>query len=414
MKLSKPITILAAVGALALTFMILSDDETGSADSDEHVDESADRGPNGGRLLHDGDFSLEIVIYEQGVPPEFHVYAYAAERPLKPSEYSAEIELVRLGGVVDRFVFSPEGDYQLGAGVVREPHSFDVRVSAAFNGQSYDWQYESFEGRTNIPNRVATESGIVVSEAGPQTIVHSVELTGTIQTNPARVSQVRARFPGVVTKVERTTGDQVRSGDVLAHVETNESLRSVPVSAPISGIIVNRNIQPGQVTGEDPLFTIADLSEVWAQLDVFGKDLDSVAVGQLAEITTLDELVYAGVIDWVSPLVAHGSQSLRVRVPLPNPDGNLRAGQFVRATVTVAETEVPLAVTRSAVQTFRDFDVVYARVDDVYEVRMLELGRFDKNHIEVLGGLSPGETYVSGNSYLIKADIEKSGASHDH
>jgi cobalt-zinc-cadmium efflux system membrane fusion protein len=364
--------------------------------------------------LHDGDFSLEVVIFEAGVPAEFHLYAYVGKRPLEPQEYSAEIELLRLGGLIDRFAFAPESNYLLGAGIVREPHSFDVRVSAAFNGRSYDWQYESYEGRTRIPDRVARESGVVVSEAGPQTIVNSVELTGTIQTNPAGVSLVRARFPGVVTSVETSTGDQVRSGDVLAHVETNESLRSVPVHAPISGIIVNRNIQVGQVTGEDPLFTIADLSEVWAQLDVFGKDLNAVAVGQEVEITTLDELVYAGIIDWVSPLVAHGSQSLRVRVPLPNPTGSLRAGQFVRATVAVAETEVPLAVARSAVQTYRDFNVVYARVDDVYEVRMLELGRFDREHIEVLGGLSPGELYVTKNSYLIKADIEKSGASHDH
>jgi cobalt-zinc-cadmium efflux system membrane fusion protein len=412
MKPTKPLAILAFLSVLVLAIMNLPDDKmnenaTGAVDADE-------RGPNGGRLLRDGDFSLEVVIFEAGVPPEFHLYATMGEQPIKPGNYSAEIELLRLGGVVDQFNFSPEDDYLLGSGIVREPHSFDVRVSAGFNGRSFQWQYESYEGRTRIPDRIATESGIVVSEAGPQTIVSSVELTGTIQTNPAGVSLVRARFPGIVTSVETSTGDQVRSGDVLAHVETNESLRSVPVHAPISGIIVNRNIQVGQVTGEDPLFTIADLSEVWAQLDVFGKDLNAVAVGQEVEITTLDELVYAGIIDWVSPLVAHGSQSLRVRVPLPNPTGSLRAGQFVRATVAVAETEVPLAVARSAVQTYRDFNVVYARVDDVYEVRMLELGRFDREHIEVLGGLSPGELYVTKNSYLIKADIEKSGASHDH
>ena len=86
----------------------------------------------------------------------------------------------------------------------------------------------------------------------------------------------------------------------------------------------------------------------------------------------------------------------------------------MRARVVVEETQVPLAVRRSALQTFRDFDVVYARVGDVYEVRMLELGRSDDVHIEVLGGLSEGEIYVTANSYLVKADIEKSGASHDH
>jgi cobalt-zinc-cadmium efflux system membrane fusion protein len=217
-----------------------------------------------------------------------------------------------------------------------------------------------------------------------------------------------------VTEVRRDTGDVVSRGEVLGLVETNESLRSIAIEAPISGRIVNRNIQVGQVTGSQPLFVIADLDEVWVQLDVFGRDLGRIAAGQAVTIRSLDGTVHEGTIDWVSPLVAHGSQSVRARVRLPNPDGALRAGQFVRARVVVEETQVPLAVRRSALQTFRDFDVVYARVGDVYEVRMLELGRSDDVHIEVLGGLSEGEIYVTANSYLVKADIEKSGASHDH
>ncbi len=65
-------------------------------------------------------------------------------------------------------------------------------------------------------------------------------------------------------------------------------------------------------------------------------------------------------------------------------------------------------------QAFRDFTVVYARIGDEYEVRMLELGRQDATWAEVLGGLDAGTSYVTENSYVIKADIEKSGASHDH
>jgi cobalt-zinc-cadmium efflux system membrane fusion protein len=73
-----------------------------------------------------------------------------------------------------------------------------------------------------------------------------------------------------------------------------------------------------------------------------------------------------------------------------------------------------LVVANSALQTFRDFTVVYAQVGDVYEVRMLQLGVSDGEHTEVIGGIDAGTRYVTDNSYLIKADIEKSGASHDH
>jgi cobalt-zinc-cadmium efflux system membrane fusion protein len=331
-----------------------------------------------------------------------------------PDLISANVELGRLGGIRDSFTFVPEGDYLRGIGVVREPHSFDVYVSAIHAGRESTWHYESYEGRTTILGRIADESGVEAEIAAAQRIVETIELTGTVQANPARVSEVRARFSGIVTDVFKDTGDTVSRGDALALVETNESLRSVRVKAPISGTIVNRSIQVGQVTGTAPLFVIADLSEVWVQLDVFGRDLAAVEPDQQVVISSLDGATYSGTIDWVSPLVAHASQSVRARIPLENPEGALRAGQFVRARVIVAEMEVPLAVRRSALQTYRDFTVVYAKVDETYEVRMLELGRRDEDFVEVLSGLTPGETYVIGNSFLIKADIEKSGASHDH
>jgi membrane fusion protein, heavy metal efflux system len=75
---------------------------------------------------------------------------------------------------------------------------------------------------------------------------------------------------------------------------------------------------------------------------------------------------------------------------------------------------VPLAVKTSGLQPFRDFTVVFERIDNTYEVRMLELGETQGEWAEVLGGIDVGAQYVTENSYLIKADVEKSGASHDH
>ncbi len=99
---------------------------------------------------------------------------------------------------------------------------------------------------------------------------------------------------------------------------------------------------------------------------------------------------------------------------LGNSDGSWVPGTYVTAQVQVAEHAVPIAVRRSALQSFRDFTVVYAQMGDEYEVRMLELGRQAGEWAEVLGGLEPGTRYVTENSYVLKADIEKSGASHDH
>ena len=98
----------------------------------------------------------------------------------------------------------------------------------------------------------------------------------------------------------------------------------------------------------------------------------------------------------------------------PGADGRWTPGQFIEGRVTIGEMPVALAVPLSALQRFREFDVVFAQVGETYEVRMLTLGRRDTQGVEVLGGLDPGTVFVSENSYLIKADIEKAGASHDH
>jgi len=114
------------------------------------------------------------------------------------------------------------------------------------------------------------------------------------------------------------------------------------------------------------------------------------------------------------PMANAASQSVVVRALLQNTDGRWRPGMAVTADVTLAERSVPLAVKVAGLQRFRDFTVVFAQFGDTYEVRMLELGQQDGEYVEVLGGIDPGTSYVVEQSFLIKADIEKSGASHDH
>lgn len=389
------------------------EDGHGQGHDGGHADE-VPRGPHGGRLLRADSFALEITVYETGVPPEFHVYAYADNRPLSPGEVELHIVLARLGGQVDRFAFTPRDAYLRGDGTVSEPHSFDVTVTARYRNRDYHWQYGNYEGRTRIAPDMARDAGIGTETAGPVTLQETLALTGRVRTDPDRLSRVRARFPGIIRQLHRSLGDTVQAGDRLATVQSNDSLQDYTLSAPIDGQIVTRNAQVGEASGAEPLFVITDLSAVWVELDVFGRDLPRVRAGQPVEIETFDGYRAQGVIDWISPLAAHASQSVSARVRLPNPDGALRPGQFVQGRVTVAEHDVALAVRQSAVQLFRDFQVVFARFGDTYEVRMLETGRHNREWVEVLGGLEPGTEYVTANSYLIKADIEKAGASHDH
>ena len=417
------ISILVIIGMTTVLagWMFLSASDTHESHDHEHDhghdehEEEMEKGPYGGRLLKQNGFSLEITIYETGLPPEFRVYAYHDSEPLAVEEVMLEIELNRLGNKVDHIQFKPQGNYLRGNTVVYEPHSFEVVIKASHEGKSYAWHYDNFEGRTQIPGNMAKEMGIKTEVTGPVSLIETRTLTGRVQTNPNRLSRVRPRFPGVIKAIRHELGDVVNAGDALATVQSNESLQNYVVRAPINGLIVKRDVQIGEATGDEPLFIIADLSNVWVELDVFVRDLELIKKGQPVLVETLDgKYQQAASIDWISPLAAHASQSVRARVTLPNKEGSFRPGQFIRGHVTIAERMVPVAVRQSAIQRFRDFQVVYARFDDTYEVRMLELGRRNRDWVEVLGGIEVGTEYVTENSYLIKADIEKSGASHDH
>ncbi|VAW96924.1 Probable Co/Zn/Cd efflux system membrane fusion protein [hydrothermal vent metagenome] len=387
----------------------------GHGDHDDVHSEEVESGKHGGRLLKQGNFALELVIFERGLPPAFRVYSYADGEALNPNEIKLTIKLHRTGNKVDTINFQPQQDYLQGDAVIYEPHSFAVEIEANYREKRFQWRYESFEGRTNIPADMAQSMNIKSEAIGPIKLKEVLTLSGQVHINPNLVSRVLPRFAGVVKSIHTELGDTVKKGQLLATVQSNESLQNYKIRAPIGGLIVRRDVQVGEATSDKPLFIITDLSNVWVELDGFSADLDKLKIGQSVVVESLHgRLQHTGVINWISPLTAHASQSVRVRVEIENENNILRPGQYVRGHVIVAENTVKLAVRQSAIQSFRDFQVVYARYGDTYEVRMLELGRRNKNWVEVLSGIEAGTEYVTENSYLIKADIEKSGASHDH
>src|SRR5688572_28237302 len=142
--------------------------------------EEFERGPHRGRLLRDGDFSLEIVIFEDGVPPQYHLYAFKNDSPLDPTEVQATIVLKRLDGEANTFQFTPKENYLDGGATVTEPHSFDVTVDATFEGKEHHWEFASYEGRVTITPEAAEAAGLKTEQAGPGIIREKISLTGRI------------------------------------------------------------------------------------------------------------------------------------------------------------------------------------------------------------------------------------------
>lgn len=378
-------------------------------------EEEFERGPHRGRMLRDGDFAIEITIFEDGVPPRFHLYAYDDDEPLDPKDVQGTLSLSRLDGEVNTYTFTPKEDYLDGGETVQEPHSFDVKVDASYKDGQHHWEFSSYEGRVTIAPEMAKAADIRTENAGPGVIHERLALTGRIVLDPDRAAQLRARFPGLVREMRKNLGDAVAEGEVLAMMESNETLQVYPVKSPINGVVIARSGSVGDVAGETPLYEVADVSSVWVEFHVFPGSAGKVKPGQRVHVTSMQRDAEAdATIIAVPPVAATESQSVLARAKLDNTQGKWHVGLTVRGEAIIAEHDVPLAVRTSGLQRFRDFTVVFAQVGNTYEVRMLELGANDGNLAEVLEGIKPGTAYVSENSFLIKADIDKSGASHDH
>ena len=270
---------------------------------------------------------------------------------------------------------------------------------------------------TTIPEEVAKASGIKVAAAGPGVIADEHEVQGLLTPVEGRVAQVMARFPGPVRALRANVGDRVRAGQTLAVIESNLSLSNYTVTAPISGVVLERSASVGAVAGEGmALFQIADLSQLWVDLHVFGADAQHIGVGSSVLVARMSDGVETRTtLERILPGTATASQSTVARASIDNTDGMWRPGSAVRARVTVESNAAELVVPLTALQSDEGGDdVIYVREGERYLQREVGLGRRDARHVEVLSGLRAGEQVVVEQSFLIKADIGKAAASHEH
>ncbi len=295
------------------------------------------------------------------------------------------------------------------------PEDASVKAAMADQHQEEHASVEDAErAQTRIESAMAAKFGLESELAGPADINETVRLFGQVLADATRSVDVRARFPGLVRSVRVQVGDRIAAGAVLATVESDESLKSYPVLAPVAGVVVSRQANPGEQTGERTLFRIVDPSHVWVELRLFPGQRKQVSVGQPVRLSeSSGEPLAEGDIDWIG-IETRPDQSVTARVSLPNPEGRLIPGLHLSADVSVAMHRVPVAVQRAALQSLDDATVVFVQRGDIYAPRVIELGRQDAVRVEVLDGLEQGERYVVRNSYLIKADIEKDSAAHDH
>ena len=202
----------------------------------------------------------------------------------------------------------------------------------------------------------------------------------------------------------------------IKKLSTNQKLTRYEIRSPINGTAIKKHITLGEaVKKNDDIYFLADLSTVWGKITIPSEDLQSVKIGQQVSVKSEKSGMEAkGILTYIDSTMDGNTQSVTGRVVIPNQEGNWRPGQFVTVGIVKEESRVPVAVSVDAIQTFRDWSVVFVKYGNLFEVRPLELGQNNGQWVEVLEGLAPGEQYAAHNSFVLKAEVGKEGATHDH
>jgi len=466
-------------------------DGSGHAHGEEHVDNEhhegkAAKGPHGGQRFSEGDFSVEILLAEEGSEPRFKAWFYDKDKVLPATAAKLSVTLTRPGGDKQEIAFAPAGDGLVSTQPVAEPHVFEATLAAQTATEPYLFTFSQQEGKVAMSDAQVKATGITLDTSGAAPIRTALQFPGEIRFNEDRTAHVVPRVTGVVESVPANLGQQVRKGQVLAVIssaalseqrselqtaqrrlqlatttyerekklweekispeqdvlQARQSMRESEIAvanaqqklaalgasasggglaryelrAPFDGTIVEKHISLGESVKEDAnVFTISDLSTVWAEFSIGAQQLPQVRVGETVAVRAVAfDAKASGTIAYVGSLIGEQTRTARARVTLANPQLAWRPGLFVNVDVVTEEAAVPVSVSADALQTVDDKPVIFLKVEGGFIPQPVQTGRSDGKRVEIVAGLQAGARYAAAGSFIVKSEQGKGSATHTH
>lgn len=200
---------------------------------------------------------------------------------------------------------------------------------------------------------------------------------------------------------------QLRRFDVTTKEDAQTS--HTVLRAPVSGVVIDSKVAVGELKGADEdVFTIADLSTVWVQADVYERDVASIRSGQGVEITFTahPDRMFHGTIAYISDVLDQTTRTAKVRCEVKNPRGELRVGMFGSVSLPTSGRREALTVPLSALQLVEGKQLVFVKEgEDRLELRQVTLGIRRSGWAEVKQGLKVGESVVTEGSFALKTHL---------
>lgn len=284
------------------------------------------------------------------------------------------------------------------------------------SGHHDEAQGEQATDRVEMSKEAREASGIQIQPAASHAIHVELTLPGEIGPDADRLAHIVPRFPGIAREVRKRLGDTVRQGEVLALIEGNQSLSTYEVKSLLAGTVIEKHVTLGEFVRDDAdVYVVADLSRVWVNISVYARDVHRIRRGQSVRVEAVDGgRIEVGKVDYIGASVGDETRAANARVVLPNRDRRWMPGAYVSAHIITESAVVPVAVPDEALQQVEGRISVFVEDGDGFAARAVTTGRTDGKWTEIRSGLKPGERTVTRGSFVLKSELLKSEAGHDH
>jgi membrane fusion protein, copper/silver efflux system len=242
--------------------------------------------------------------------------------------------------------------------------------------------------------------------AAEQELLVSARLSRTIGTSS--VPGVPGNNTDLVTAAkERLRLWDVSDGQINEVLTSGRPMRTVTLSAPASGFVIDKKVVQGQsIQAGEELYTIADLSDVWVEAQLREEDAGRVAIGVTAKLqfTSYPGRAFTGRVTYIDPMLGEQARTVKARITVPNSDSRIKPGMY--ATVILnSSTQSALTVPRSAVVQTGERVLVFVDMGNGrLNAQAVRLGRTGGDYVEVLSGLTSGQRVVTSAQFLIDSE----------
>ncbi len=255
-------------------------------------------------------------------------------------------------------------------------------------------------------------AGIKIAPVELGRMVKTIKAAGRVSENLNKTARVASTLEGRLIQLNLDLNDPVKTGDVLALVQTPELLgKPLEIKAPRDGIITERQSVVGELVDKTTtIYTISDPGDLWVIAEVKERDLGALKPGQEATFRTLtypgEE--FHGRVARLGNQIETDARTLEARIETPNADGRLRPGMFADVEITTQILDGVVVVPVTAIERDGDSQVVFVETGEgKFEKRPVTLGLKEAGRTQVTEGLNADERVVTEGGFILKSEMLK-------